>query len=97
MSDDERRDPMTYGLALGFDTDSPEFARGVEVGKLYEYLRWNPDEEFEQQVHLANAEMVLRIGEALDRPVQSVEHDDGTWMTVTFGASCPAEASPQGR
>lgn len=86
MRDDEQDDAMNYGLALAFDTNDPEFARGVEVGKLYEYLRWNPGEEFEQVVHLSNAEMVLRIAEALGRPVVSEEYD-GTWMAVTFGAA----------
>jgi hypothetical protein len=91
MRDDEHDGAMNYGLALAFDTNDPEFARGVEVGKLYEYLRWNPDEEFEQLVHLANAEMVLRIAEALGRPVVSEEHDT-TWMTVTFGAAVETPA-----
>lgn len=72
----------SYGLALAFDTDAPEFARGVEIGRLWERLRVEPG-LVDEVVHLANAEMVLRIAEALGREVVSREHDD-TWMTVRF-------------
>jgi hypothetical protein len=73
----------SYSLALAFDTDDPEFTRGVEIGRLWEQLRAEPDETVEQQVHATNAEMVLRMGEALDRPVRTSD-DDGHWMTATF-------------
>ena len=76
---------MSYALALAFDTDDPQFVRGVEIGKLYERLALDPDAH-EQTVHVANAEMVLRIGEALGREVESEEHDD-VWMTVRFSAA----------
>lgn len=78
---------MSYELLLPFDTDNPEFIRGVEIGRLWETLK-NTPEEFEQTVHLSNAEMVIRIAEAQRRTVQSRELDD-TWMRVTFGeAEC---------
>ncbi len=74
-----------HALALAFDTDDAEFARGVEIGRLWERLRAEAEVVVEM-VHLANAEMVLRIADALGRPVVSEEHD-ATWMTVRFGAS----------
>ena len=74
-----------YALALAFDTDEPEFARGVEIGRLWERLRVEPG-LVDEVVHLANAEMVLRIAEALGREVVSQEHD-GTWMTVRFSTA----------
>ena len=84
---------MDYSLALAFDTDSPDFARGVEIGRLWEQLdRAHPADMVEQVVHVANAEMVLRIAEARGRAVSSDEHD-GTWMTVRFAAAVPHEAS----
>ncbi len=81
-------------LALAFDTDDAEFARGVEVGRLWELLRSEPGPVTET-VHVVNAEMVLRIAEALGRDVVSEEHDP-TWMTVRFrGTGCPAmDAAP---
>lgn len=73
-----------FALALAFDTDASEFARGVEVGRLWETLRAT-DDPVEEMVHVSNAEMVMRMGEALSRDVRGEEHDD-TWMTVRFGA-----------
>ena len=32
-------DGQHYALALAFDTDSPEFVRGVEIGRLWEQLK----------------------------------------------------------
>lgn len=72
-----------FSLALSFDTDSLEFARGVEIGRLWEQLQAAPDEPVEQDIHVVNAEMALRLGEALGRDVSSAEHDSA-WMTVTF-------------
>ncbi|MDE2101502.1 MAG: hypothetical protein KGL39_29925 [Patescibacteria group bacterium] len=74
----------TWGLALAFDTDDPEFIRGVEVGMLYEQLTTNP----EQQTHIAhaaNAEMVLRLAEACGRTARATWEDD-YWMHVEFTA-----------
>jgi maleate cis-trans isomerase len=71
-----------YSLALPFDTDNEEFVRGVEIGRLWEKLK-NEDGIVIETIHLSNAEMVIRIAEALERPVVSEEIDD-TWMTVTF-------------
>lgn len=75
----------SYGLALAFDTDEPEFARGVEIGRLWERLRVERD-VVDEVVHLANVEMVLRVAEVFGREVLSQEHD-GTWMTVQFSAA----------
>lgn len=77
--------PDGHALALAFDTDDAEFARGVEVGRLWERLTNSPGDEVEEMIHTSNAEMAMRIGEALGRDVVSAEHDD-TWMTVTFAA-----------
>lgn len=83
---------MTFGLALAFDTDSREFARGVEVGRLWEELRADSGAEVDQMVHICNAEMMIRMADALGRDVSSEEHDS-TWMTVRFSAAVPSEAS----
>lgn len=78
MSDDR------YLLCVAFDTDEPEFARGVEIGRLWECLHACPDGDVAHQIHITNAEMVLRIGDALSRSVDSTEQDE-TWMLVVFG------------
>lgn len=75
---------MSYVKLLAFDTDSPEFVRGMEVGRLWERLQ-NVDDEVVAVIHTANAEMALRISEGLERPVKSEELGDG-WMEVTFEA-----------
>jgi hypothetical protein len=75
-----------YALALAFDTDNPEFARGVELGTLWQRLR-SDEGAAEATIHVTNAEMALRVGEALGRSVVSEECDDGHWMVVQFGPS----------
>jgi hypothetical protein len=74
-----------HSLLLPFDTDGAEFARGFEAGRLWTLLREQPDEEFEANVSVENAEMVLRIAEATGRSVQSEELGCG-WLHVNFGA-----------
>lgn len=71
-----------YGLALAFDTDNEDFVRGVEVGRLWEQLK-NEPRKIIATVHTSNTEMIMRIGEAVDRTVRCDIHDE-TWMTVTF-------------
>lgn len=61
-----------HSLALAFDTDTVDFARGVEVGRLWEQLRTDSD-AITQNVMAENAEMMLRLGEATGRAVSSIE------------------------
>lgn len=76
---------MSYSLALPFDTDSSEFVRGVEVGRLWEQLKAD-DAARQETIHVSNAEMAIRIGEAVGRRVEATEIDE-TWMTVRFEAA----------
>lgn len=79
-SDDE----VEYRLALPFDSDEPEFARGVEVGCVFTELRHTPsDRAASFTVHATNAEMVLRFSETLGRYVSSEEIGDD-WLRVRF-------------
>jgi hypothetical protein len=75
-------DPTGHTCLLPFDTDDAEFARGFETGRLWSLLRGTEDEVIET-VHAANAEMVLRLGEATGRHVQAVELDEN-WIEATF-------------
>lgn len=74
-----------YACALAFDTTTADFVRGVEIGRLWETLKHSPG-SVEEIVHASNAEMVLRIAEAVGRPARSEELDE-TWLLVTFGAA----------
>jgi hypothetical protein len=75
-------DPSGHACLLPFDTDDAEFARGFETGRLWALLN-STDEEVVETVHAANAEMILRLGEATGRHVRSVELDEN-WIEVTF-------------
>jgi hypothetical protein len=77
---------MSYSMLLQFDNQGKDFARGFEAGRLWTLLQATPDEPLEATVSAANAEMVLRIAEALDRPVRSDEMGDD-WLTVWFDAN----------
>ena len=78
MSADENN---TWELVLAFDTDSPEFVRGFEAGKLWHRLQ-EPG-EVEQLLHTENAEMIMRMAEATGRTFTGENVSDG-WMTVTL-------------
>lgn len=78
-------DGANYGLILAFDREGDDdmpFTLGFECGLLWEMAKSN-DDEFSQTVHAENAEMVLRIGEALGRAVRSEELGDD-WIDVTL-------------
>lgn len=70
-----------YALAMAFDTDSSEFVRGVEIGRLWEQLK--ADEVVAQGVRSDNAEMILRLSEATGRPLHCEELND-EWLYATF-------------
>jgi hypothetical protein len=72
-----------YGLLLAFDTEDAEFARGFEVGRLWSLLRENPDAEICEQAHAVNAEMLLRLAEAIGREVWTEDVDEA-WVLATF-------------
>ena len=75
-----------HGCLLPFDADEPQFARGFEAGRLWALLRERPEEPVEELVHASNAEMILRMGEALAREVRSEDVDEA-WIEVFFDPS----------
>ncbi len=72
-----------HACLLSFDTDSAGFARGFEAGRLWAVLQERPCDQVEELVHASNAEMVLRMAEALGRDVRSEDVDE-TWIAVFF-------------
>jgi hypothetical protein len=81
-----------HGILLPFDCDSPEFARGFEVGRVWALLRADPTEEIVEYAHAVNAEMMIRMGEVTGRRAWSEEIGDG-WLVVTFEPSVLQEES----
>jgi hypothetical protein len=82
-SDDDEE--ATYGLVLPFDSDDPEFARGMTCGMIWERLKHEPY-RLRQQVRSDCSEMILRIAEATGRHVHTVSDTDD-WLDVEFGES----------
>lgn len=72
-----------HSLVIAFDTSTPDFARGVEVGRLWEQLK--SDEAVVQEVHASNAEMLLRLAEATGRSLKADQLDD-VWLLARFAA-----------
>jgi hypothetical protein len=72
----------TFSLELEFDTNSAEFVRGVEIGRLWEQIK--DPEQFEQTIHSSNIEMVMRIAEATGREMR-VEDIDDNWCFLYVG------------
>ena len=71
-----------HALLLLFDDDDPKFARGFELGRVWAILRAT-DDNFDCEMHAANAEMILRLAGATDREVRTEEHGEG-WVTAYF-------------
>jgi hypothetical protein len=72
-----------HAMLLPFDTDSVEFVRGFELGRIWALLRVAPEEPVEELAHVVNAEMLMRLGEATGREVTSEEIGDG-WLLASF-------------
>lgn len=69
-----------FALALPFDTDDPEFRRGVEIGMLW--ARLDHEDRFSATIHADNAEMVLRVMEAKDVSFAASPLGED-WLAVT--------------
>lgn len=69
-------------LVLPFDTDEPEFRRGIEIGILWQRLEH--EYPVRATIHADCAEMVVRIAEARSLPF-AVEWADDTWLHVIIG------------
>ena len=71
-----------HSLLLEFDADG-DFVRGFEAGRLWTQLQ-DPEQHealIGQPLHATNAEMILRMGEALDLVIAAEPQDD-TWITI---------------
>ena len=82
MSDEAAGHPDGMAEILAFDTNSPEFARGFEAGRLWALLRERPG-RVDEVVHAVNSEMILRMGEATGRRASGQPLDE-TWTRIHF-------------
>jgi hypothetical protein len=57
-------------LLFGFDTDHPEFARGVEFGQIFVEMAKRPD-AYQREVHASNLVLCKRAAAALNRQISS--------------------------
>lgn len=79
---------MDFAALLEFDTDDPSFARGFEAGRLWSILRhFQAAGELvaldAQPFHASNAEMMLRMLEALGIDELAAEFTaDPEWMLL---------------
>lgn len=72
-----------HALLLAFDADG-EFVRGFEAGRLWTQLQDEEQHEalIGQPLHASNAEMILRMGEALSLSI-TAEPQDENWLAIT--------------
>ena len=73
---------MEFDLVVEFDRDEATFARGVEIGMLWQKLQTEPL-PVEAMVHVENMEMVIRLAEAKAVSVRA-DDSDGDWLYVTY-------------
>lgn len=71
-----------HSLLLAFEDESREFALGFEIGRVWAILQAS-DDSFECEMHVAGAEMILRLAEATERTVRVDEMTD-VWCTAYF-------------
>jgi hypothetical protein len=89
-----------YGLVLPFDTDDPEFVRGVECGRLWERMETIDAQETDfplgleivQIIHGTNAEMVMRMCEVKGWNHEARVLGDGHWIEVHLRQAVREEA-----
>lgn len=72
---------MSFSLILPFDTDSEEFIRGFECGRIWTLMEENPDTLTGLIFHAVNAEMVIRMIEQKGLSLKAKFTDDERWMT----------------
>lgn len=71
---------MSFNLILPFDTDSEEFVRGFEAGRIWTLMDENPDKLLGLIFHAANAEMIIRMVEVKGLSLKAHFTDDQVWM-----------------
>lgn len=71
---------MAFEIELPFDTDSEEFVRGFECGRIWVLMTENPYALTGLIFHSVNAEMVMRMLEKKGLNYSVEFTDDEIWM-----------------
>lgn len=71
---------MSFQLALSFDTDSEDFVRGFEAGRIWTLMEENPDKLTGLIFHSVNAEMIMRMLEKKGLKLKVKFTSDEQWM-----------------
>lgn len=73
-----------FKLALAFDTDDPEFARGVEVGSWWARVQSAKSNSVSGYAHGRNSEMLMRIAESQGWVCKAevIDDFDNLWVTM---------------
>jgi hypothetical protein len=74
------------GCLLPFVDESRPFVLGFEAGRAWAELMAEPEESASFTMHEDNAELFVRMAEALGRPFRAETLGDG-WMEFEFGAA----------
>jgi hypothetical protein len=72
----------SFELVLPFDTDSEDFVRGFEAGRIWTLMTENPAMLPGLIFHANNAEMVIRMIEKKGLPLKAQFTDDQIWMRL---------------
>lgn len=72
----------SFIMVLPFDTDSEEFVRGFEAGRIWGLMTDNPAMLPGLIFHATNAEMVMRMIETKGLPLKAQFTDDQIWMRL---------------
>jgi hypothetical protein len=75
-------DAEPFELVVPFDRDAPDFARGVEMGMLYERLRQG-ERPTGVMVHATNIEMAIRLAETFGVSASADELSQD-WLSFSF-------------
>jgi hypothetical protein len=76
----------TVELILPFDSDDPEFRRGVETGIMWAYAdHMEAGDKFRMIIHADNSEMAIRIAEVCEIKFGAEPADDtGEWLIIAL-------------
>ena len=73
--------PFSFEAVFPVVTDSKDFFRGFEAGRIWTLMEENPDKLTGLIFHAVNAEMVTQMLEKKGLPLKAKFTDDERWMT----------------
>lgn len=76
---------MKFQPVLVFDTDSADFMRGFEAGRIWEALKADPSDMNGQLFHATNSEILMRMIDSLELEGLRAEFtNDPAWMVIRY-------------